>query len=392
VDVIVDTNILAADFQMTGARLSSLFDYLKRTDGEFVVLNAVKTELLAVYRRQLSERLNKAESTWNALNQITANSKAFPKRDIDSEVNLMEKRLMENSNGARTSLFSAPIDVLEVVRRGAQRIPPASDNGEELRDVIIWLSVLEYSRATNRDAAFICNDKGFWNGETLREQIEEDLAPLASRPKVYRDLDGFIGDNNLRSSSIDHAHLSKYVDDTHLTSLLREGLKSRLAVKYPQSTFEVFVDQIEYVSGTTYEVSSAASFVEFEFRFAASLQTSEPQGYNYDSSWASVDSSHGAVQYVNFYPFSQLPNLFDAYNRPLQGSLLPSSVPESQTAYALGLTPGASSVTTAYAPNAFVYVTAPPPSSVAGEATFTMRVLDKKRQRIDLDGLALRGS
>lgn len=387
-DVIVDTNILAADFQMTGARFSSLFDYLKRTDGRFVVLNAVKTELLAVFRRQLSERLNKAESTWNALNQITADSKAFPKRDIDSEVNLMEKRLMENSNGARTSLFSTPIDVLEVVRRGAQRIPPASDKGEELRDVIIWLSVLEYSRLTNSDVAFICNDKGFWNGETLREQIEEDIAPLASRPKVYRDLDGFIGDNNLRSSIIDHAWLSRYVDDAHLITLLREGLKSRLATKYPQSTFEVSVDRLDYTSGKAYEVSSAASFVEFEFEFAASLQGFEPQGY--DSSWA-VDSSQVAIDYAGLYPSFQYPHLYDANNRPLHGSLLPSSGPESPRTYKLDFAPNALNLTSAKGLNAFVYVAAPPPSSVAGDAAFTMRLLDNERQRIDLDSIALKG-
>jgi hypothetical protein len=38
------------------------------------------------------------------------------------------------------------VDVLEVSRRGARRIPPASSNGEELRDVIHWLAILSYAK------------------------------------------------------------------------------------------------------------------------------------------------------------------------------------------------------------------------------------------------------
>jgi hypothetical protein len=35
--------------------------------------------------------------------------------------------------------------VQEVFMRGIHRIRPASDDGEELRDVILWLWVLEYA-------------------------------------------------------------------------------------------------------------------------------------------------------------------------------------------------------------------------------------------------------
>jgi hypothetical protein len=55
------------------------------------------------------------------------------------------------------------VDVNEVFLSGVKRRRPANKDGEELRDVIIWLIALQYADKEKKQIALVSNDGGFWN-------------------------------------------------------------------------------------------------------------------------------------------------------------------------------------------------------------------------------------
>jgi hypothetical protein len=55
------------------------------------------------------------------------------------------------------------VDVNEVFLSGVKRRPPANKDGEELRDVTIWLIALQYADKEKKQIALVSNDGGFWN-------------------------------------------------------------------------------------------------------------------------------------------------------------------------------------------------------------------------------------
>ena len=84
----------------------------------------------------------------------------------------------------------------EVVRRSTERVPPCDHAGKEVRDTIIWLSLLSYCRSLPADAevAFLTlNTKDFASadGTDLRIELAHDVAQLTQAVTFFPSLDAF---------------------------------------------------------------------------------------------------------------------------------------------------------------------------------------------------------
>ena len=103
----------------------------------------------------------------------------LPKRD--AEVKAFQEKLLDPGLGFEVVVLEdyKNIALEEVVRRGVHRIRPANDNGEELRDVVIWLIALEHAKAKNSQVAFITDDGHFTGpGENFHPDLLQDLTTL----------------------------------------------------------------------------------------------------------------------------------------------------------------------------------------------------------------------
>src|SRR5205807_7617033 len=83
-------------------------------------------------------------------------------------------------------------DIAENYVRRVKRKRPANKEGEELRDVILWLLTLHYAKSKSSAVAFVSTDGGFWDGEKVHEQILQDVASYGVDIQVFRTLDGFV--------------------------------------------------------------------------------------------------------------------------------------------------------------------------------------------------------
>jgi len=56
--IILDTNIYRQDLMMKSHKFDILFDYIKKTHSKIVMPEIVHRELIAIYEREISGRLN----------------------------------------------------------------------------------------------------------------------------------------------------------------------------------------------------------------------------------------------------------------------------------------------------------------------------------------------
>ena len=307
-DVILDTNIIAADFSLRKNRFANLFDYLKRTSSNMVVCKVVWDEIRVKYLEKIKGDVARVSSAWQELSKTQMTVARKPDMpDPERELEYFLDRIKNPGKGVRIVFYTdySRIDVDEIVRRGVNRIRPASDTGEELRDVILWLHALDYAKQKSRSIAFISHDKRF-SEETEAEndvrtkktaqrpeeieddpnthkeyKLHRDLADDASKSgvgvKFYRSLAAFNKLNTLDdfSATLDWLKEKGVLEKVNssiggqITTLLTEDQR------YVERIREVQLSKLEFADGSIYKVSDLTHFAELRFKVALTV-TTEP--------------------------------------------------------------------------------------------------------------------
>src|SRR5262249_32058123 len=150
--------VYVQDFKMAGNRLLSLFDYLRRVGSSLVLTQLVFDEVSAKYSDRLNNAARKLDDAAETVAKLCFSSrKDHPRPDFAGELKTLQHRLKAPSEKVNTVFLDnySEISLADVMRRGIQRIRPANSEGEELRDVTIWLWAMRYAKETKSDLAFI---------------------------------------------------------------------------------------------------------------------------------------------------------------------------------------------------------------------------------------------
>ncbi len=159
--MILDSNAFLGDIRFEKAPFQSLLEYLKRVGHHIVIPEVVYQEVLTRHREILLAEKTKADAAWKRLgNWRILDHKALPKVNFDAESSALEKRLNQPSNWVKSIRYKEDpaIEAIDVALRGVNRTRPASNNGEQLRDVLVWLTVLQYAKKARQGVAFISHD------------------------------------------------------------------------------------------------------------------------------------------------------------------------------------------------------------------------------------------
>ncbi len=163
------------------------------------------------------------------------------------------------------------IDVREVVRRGVHRIRPASAKGEELRDVIVWLSVLGYARKRQSDLAFISDDRAFADPDKdLFEELRHEIEANKLRIQFFRTVQDFIKANAPPAKQIDESAALRIAPEKAVQSLVEQYVRGH---SWTYEITEVVHRDIEFKRGAEYETGPSSKFVELEFLLTMTLET-----------------------------------------------------------------------------------------------------------------------
>jgi hypothetical protein len=232
-DIILDSNVYISDFRMEHIPFKNLFDYLRRTRSSLVLLGIVKKEVLAHFARMVKKSFKEANEFWDPyrLLHFPQMLPKLTKPDVEDQKRQLDAKLMRPSDGFAVRYYddTSRIPVEEIYLRGVNRIPPANGEGEELRDVIVWLSAIDYARETKQKVAFISNDSGFWIRDTVRPEIQKDIDEAKVDVQLFRTIEGFVEHNSLPAREADEKWaqtiFSECRDDT--ISAVERSIKSR---------------------------------------------------------------------------------------------------------------------------------------------------------------------
>ncbi len=241
-------------------------------------------EVLGVYARELEEKLQRALKAIKDLEttiELTRSVKLWPSVVPKAEADALRQRLMKSSAGVSCELFAdyADIDILEVVRRGANRICPADKKGEELRDVINWLATLSFARKTGHEVSFVSADRGFWsNNQTLHSTIAEDITQNHVSVRLYRDLDDFLGQNALSSESVTASRAREIFRhetiDTLALNRIIATFENLVVGEFTIHVLSARLVALDFQSGTVYRVSDDSEYVDADYKMQGDMTVS----------------------------------------------------------------------------------------------------------------------
>src|SRR5258708_4681556 len=163
-DVILDTNVFLSDFLMRKNQFANVLDYLRRTDSALVICKVVWDEVTNAYAERLKGDVERLGTAWEKLNEVCLtyltpiDAPPFAQR-----LEQFESRLKSPAKGVKVVFHQdySRVDINEIVRRGVKRIRPASNSGEELRDVILWRHAIYHARLKPSPSAYVSHCKTY---------------------------------------------------------------------------------------------------------------------------------------------------------------------------------------------------------------------------------------
>lgn len=228
-DVVLDTNACWRD-RLTGANFKALRNYLSRTRSSLVLPVVVVEEMVANRSRELAtlqSGLRKLERELSRLAPGTA--AALPAIDIPAELVAYRAWLAGVAEQVEHP-GSDPSDIGELIRRLSNRIPPASQAGEEARDVLLWLICLRLGQ--KQRLALVSNDKKaiFKKSGGLRNELAQDLVAMEAQLEVFSSIDAFLKVHHARSSFIHKPWLTSRIDTPLTITALDEFIEASTGI------------------------------------------------------------------------------------------------------------------------------------------------------------------
>jgi len=281
--VILDANAYIETNYGRSGKFTSLVDFLKKSGSRLVLLSSVLEEVLATYERDFRERVEAAKKSAESAAKYSFTSKrpslVNGEPDFAKEKDTLKKHLRNPDKAVGVEYVEGcpGVDPLEVVRRGALRVPPASANGEELRDVIHWLTVISHAKQVGGKILFVSRDKGFWTkDEGPREHIVLDIETSGGHISLFKDIEALLKENSLSSKPLDAKRAIALFDLTQVAPPIVERVGRSLdGYQTGDSVVEFRSGELvssRFDTGTTYQVSTESEFAEATFEVAVNVQ------------------------------------------------------------------------------------------------------------------------
>ncbi len=293
-DVILDSNAYLSDLRMESIGFKNLFDYLRRTKSSLVLPRLVREETIAKYRHMLDVQAKKTAQAIENLNKlIISKNGAIPfttPRSIHTARQL-RRRFSDLQEAGLIRYYSdvAGVDVNDVFLRGVRRRRPASKEGEELRDVIIWLIAIQYAEREKKQVALVTNDGGFWNDTEIHEHLKDDVLQHKVNISLFRNIDDFIKSSAPEPRPIDGGlrwFLAVLALADEISAATKKALSGWKSFFQPFTVRTTKLTSAKFSSGNEYEIDPDTKFVElaYEVSVAADLVFTERPTTGFGSS------------------------------------------------------------------------------------------------------------
>ena len=271
-DVIIDTNIIRRDLKLNDRNFEILLDYLSNTNSKLILPSIVVEEIIGLYSRTLKERQDEFERAQKKLKStvIKIDIADPPEINFDQEANNYLDFIHDKLNTSEANIIEYKNEFLpELVQRAIQRKKPLGEKGQQFRDGLLWLTLLDYAESTQeKRIAFISdNPKDFAEkGEnSLNLELKEEADLKGVEIKYFKTLADF---------AKEHASVIDFITQEWLNDNLDYNVIEDLFDEIPERIDEdVIVDGLDldsneqatgYANRTDYINSNLIDFYVYE--------------------------------------------------------------------------------------------------------------------------------
>ncbi|KXY37012.1 PIN domain-containing protein [Bacillus sp. FSL L8-0199] len=210
--VVLDANVIKKNFMLTSIDFNNLIDYLIKTQSKLIIPQIVWEEIQNLFKKDLEQRYEDYKNGVLKLNvllmdPVENNTEINVDKKTADYMDYIKDRLSLKDEG----IVKYKQEYLpEVVNRAIHRIKPCSPKGEEFRDTLLWLTVLDIAKENSDEQLVLIshNTKEFAadnNKEVLHPDLEREVNDLDLDVQYYNSLGQFIQR---------HATKIKFVDET----------------------------------------------------------------------------------------------------------------------------------------------------------------------------------
>jgi hypothetical protein len=323
-DVILDSNQYVNNPKMTGVKFQSLFDYLRMSGGSLVIPCVVRDEVLARCEDALKrEHFRTAQLLKGLAKRVFELAiPPLPNLDIAIELSRLTQKLQNPAPGITAIVGQdyADVSLQEVARRGINRTRPANDNGEELRDVIVWLATLAHAKRQKDYVGFISEDHSFQGPDSgLHPDLQDELAREGVKLHFATAIDFFVKAHSPSPKSVGPEWAAERLTSEQLAKIkgiFRLLAERTLAVGIPPLVVLSASEPIlQFKSGRLFEISPGSVYAEVDYDGSSVLDVSEAAFYLSPSAY---DAPSAAIT------AGQVPTPFQFEGRePVPGDVFP---------------------------------------------------------------------
>ncbi len=230
-DIIIDANIIRRDLKLNDKNFEILTDYLNKTNSNLIYPSIVIQEVKGLYKRALKERVEQFTTVNRKLKStlVTTEIAELPVINIEIESENYIEFIHNKLGTTSDNIIEYKNEFLpELVSRAIDRKKPLDNKGQQFRDGLLWLSLLDYAINTEeKRVAFISDNPTDFaeKGENkLCVELLEETNEKGIEIVYFRTLDDFAKQHASVIEFITKEWISENIDNEIIESLFEETL------------------------------------------------------------------------------------------------------------------------------------------------------------------------
>lgn len=195
--IVVDTNVLIANPPLTSEKFRILVEYARRTESPIFVSDIALLELEGAMRRQLESHVARLNSITRSIESLTGTAPKvteLPDPEAAARLYVESVRKQCGLTDARI-LKSKPEHMNALVQRAVGRVRPFNEHGQEFRDALMWLQILDIGASDKKpdSIAFISsNTRDFGLNDSLHPTLRTEAEERNLNLQYFPSLDEFL--------------------------------------------------------------------------------------------------------------------------------------------------------------------------------------------------------